>query len=985
MASYINSVTDSDLNSPSLPTDYGFLQNNMRIKEGQYQQGVQSAAAGYRAITSQPVTNAENQQAQRQYIQQIQEGLKTVSKTDLSLPKNVAQAESLYAPFWDDNDLLKDIGITKDAHTKLQSADSDRQSKDEKIRSSYNPWSVQRQQYVLEDLKMAKRGDGSINRVQTADYLPITDYQAYIDEQDKLAGFKGITTQTVNGPVLVTETNGVKAVPQLKTRYDAMLGSKFQAEFAQQGWVEHRQELDVLARLHPEISREELNNKLAENKYHEVADYYDNKLQSYSNDLFSTFQIPIKAIYDLKQKQGGKLTPQQEQGLMKLEAGQEQFNGRLDQLSTEREQFIKANPDEKIGDIAANPEHYYAKLARDATINKLAETQATNYSNSIELNKVWDAVSTHREKEAEISIQRQQLGATKQNQYWEHEDRNRKIDADLLMNGINPQTGASTTSANPSGGISGTQVLGENTTDQQHVNFANVLNSQKNELLSVAAGASFGVNGTSERLSDIGVSGQDLLHYNTLMNRLYGGNMTNTQFSQKPEEKQAFQSVRKALSTYLGHDIPNTYDDVAKAQNEYISNELKRRSGDLKHPMTKDDPYMQAYTQSRVATDALNRYKGKVQEEQTALKQLTIADKNAHRQLLNDAGTNIAGVSDMATYAPVLDVVDDRGTHRTISKEEYAQAYLNKTVNHPDGQSLILNGKKYNVVSVNGRPNTDEYIEHGMHSGYPALNAVHGMMNRFGSYEDRDNLNQSLQGKVAGSMTSVTDKTGRTGMNISYGFGNEKNPGNGEKMIMEAIQPANYTDILVDGKSVLNDSKDLNKILGASGSYSEIRKKLGQPTYSTVSSTGQDVVRFTVSDWDGNGNSKVVEIPLSPRVSGELLSSIPKSTGLYVYNELQHGKVLTSDDNDKSMGFRYEVSPDNADNPTYAKVKTQHIEVNPKTGEESWVDNPVLNIRMSGAGGYNPDLIMAGVSQKRYDAISRLAEQRRIYNAQNAR
>jgi hypothetical protein len=966
-----------------LQQDYGFLSNNIQKKELQYEQGIQQLGNEYNAITSQAVTNGDNQKKQQEYISRIQEGLKKVSTQDLSLPQNVAQAERLYEPFWKDTDMLYDISITKDATNKLKRAESDNLSKDEKIRTSYNPWSVARQKYVLEDLKMAKRGDGSIGRVEKAEYLPITDYQAYVDEVDKAQGFKGIHKETPNGPTMIKETNGVGAYPQLQTRYDAILGSKFQAQFSQQGWVEHRQELDALAQKHPDIPRDQLNNELAKSKYQQLIEHYDKQLDRYSNDMFTTYQIPIKSIYDQIQKQGGKQTDEQIQNLQKLEAGQEQYNKRLDQISTEREQFIKANPEEKINAIANNPENYYSTLARQATIDKLASAQATNYTQEIELNKVWDTLATHRENEANIKLRGAELGARKQNALWEHEDRQNRITADLKISGIDPQTGQ-LIAPQPGTGVNTTHVLGENTTDQQHQQFAEVLNAQKANQLQIVASASFGANGVSKTLKDLpGIDANTLLHYNTQMQRLFSNeNYSNKSFSQKPEEKDAFNKVRKALSQFLGRQVEGTYDAVAKAQNEYVAKQLQTMSSDLQHPMTPDNPYMQAYAQSIVAKDAMNGYIGKVKEEQEALKHLTVGDKDRHRILLNDAGTAIAGENDIAQHAPTLEVMDSQNNRRIVTPNEYAKAYLNHSLDQETGKTLILDGKKYTVLSVNGQGNEDHYIEHGIHSGYPATNAILGLMSRFGSYKERDALNTSLQNKVASYMPSVAGQTGKTGLNVAYSFGNEKHVGNGEHMIVEALQPSNMADIRFQGEKGTLSQADQNKLRVLASSPDNIRKELGEPTYSGVSSTGQKVVRFAVKDWDGKGETKIVEIPLSSHVSGELLRSISDDSGLYVYDKILKGGVIENDQNDESMGFRYVVSPDNADHPSNAVIQTWSKIVDPKSGVEKWVPDNDITIPLANA---TPDQIMIGVSQRRGQSISRLAQQRYQRNSQNAK
>jgi len=189
-------------------------------------------------------------------------------------------------------------------------------------------------------------------------------------------------------------------------------------------------------------------------------------------------------------------------------------------------------------------------------------------------------------------------------------------------------------------------------------------------------------------------------------------------------------------------------------------------------------------------------------------------------------------------------------------------------------------------------------------------------------------------------------------------------------------------DIRFQGEKGTLSQADQNKLRVLASSPDNIRKELGEPTYSGVSSTGQKVVRFAVKDWDGKGETKIVEIPLSSHVSGELLRSISDDSGLYVYDKILKGGVIENDQNDESMGFRYVVSPDNADHPSNAVIQTWSKIVDPKSGVEKWVPDNDITIPLANA---TPDQIMIGVSQRRGQSISRLAQQRYQRNSQNAK
>jgi hypothetical protein len=1019
---WLESVPSSITAIPTYSPDFSFLQSMQMKANQQYEQGLKEVKSAYASIFNQTVTNDENKKAQQDYARQAQEQMKAISATDLSNPKNVLAAENILAPFHKDQDLLSDISITNDVSTKLQTAESDHQSKDEKIRNTYNPWSVTRLNYVLEDLKLAKRGNGSIQKVEKADYLPITDYQAYVNAQDKAMDFKGIDKETaIEGTLYVKkEHDGIAAVPPLKTRYDAMLGPKFQAEFAQQGWVEHRQEIDRLAKENPNIPREQLNSKLAEKKYSEVLSMYDNNIKETGINLYNTYQLPLKALYDqINLHQGGKKTEEQRVAIDRLEngykkedgtyvPGQAQFNSRLDQISTERQQFMDKNPEQMISAIAANPEEYYAKTARQNTINKLAEARASDYSSSLDINKALDAMMTHKENEARI--QNERLDRQQRMVIAKMEDATKRagITKDYTIAGysIDPVTGqavSQTASTDGSAAPGGGFTLGQAQADQQPIDATVLLETQKNNALKVATSASFGKDGTSQRLLDLKVSDNDLLQYNTLMQRIFSPEgIDDKNLTQKPEEVTSFQRVRGALSKYLGKEIPNTYGAVAKAQNDFIANEVKTRSNTLGIDMSKD-PYNHAYTQSKIAEKAYKEFDGKIKEQQTLVNTIALSDKDTYHKLLNNNNTRFANIYDISEYAPTLEVIDKTNNVKTITPVEYANAYVNKTLEYVDGTQVKIDGKLYSINKVNGKSNVNS--SYGDYRGAPKYlfdDAAQTLVNRFGYYTERSELNTKLNSLAAFNMPSLSKYTGKTGVDITYSFGSRKNPttgevlpANGEIMIAEALHPSNYTDVKVNGVSVLGDENAelYQKLTTKAGSFEDIKKNLGQPTYSTVSSTGQQVVKFVVKDWDkdkeGNDISATVEIPLSPNPKGTLLSSIPKSSGFYVNSKILEGSITTSDAQDEAMGFKYKIVPDNADHPSIIKVYTSHKFFDPKTKTEYWKDDIEANgnnyVGFNISGSYNPDQIMQGVEQRRFNAIANLQYQRGHYISTNAK
>ena len=128
MATPYAQITDSSQSlQPALNNvDYSFLQQGLAKRSLDFEQGLSQIKNDYSSILNAPLTSTENVEQRKQYIGQIQEGLKKVATTDVSLPQNVTQAENLYAPFWKDSDILIDQAATKHLQNQFQNAETDR-------------------------------------------------------------------------------------------------------------------------------------------------------------------------------------------------------------------------------------------------------------------------------------------------------------------------------------------------------------------------------------------------------------------------------------------------------------------------------------------------------------------------------------------------------------------------------------------------------------------------------------------------------------------------------------------------------------------------------------------------------------------------------------------------------------------------------------------------------------------------------------------
>lgn len=980
-----------EIETPFLQPDYSSIQGAQLRTNSVFEENVDQVKNDYSAVINAPVTNPENEEAKQGYIKQFQTGLKKITTQDSSMPQNVMQAESLLTPFWNDEDMLYDMAKTKEANAQLQAGENDRLSKDKDIRNSYNPHSINRIQWNLDDLKHAKRGDGSIGRVDISRYNPRLDANEYADASDKAEGFKGVDYETPDGRAgIIKEHDGIKAIPNYNTRLQSIIDQKFNPQFSDEGYNWYRQEKAQVMKDNPGITEDAVNRKLGEYRFNELKGIYANKVSELQGDIKSKFDDPIALIQSQINgpNQKGKATHEQLQDIARLSHQKENYTSALQQASDENDQF-QQHPEKVINDIIKSPEDYYARQVRETTIDNMARGRAMgDYSYSTDVNKAWEAVSKDSQWRTNAGLESQRIAMEYYKANLAHADAEmkNKLDNGYTISATGelvPPTGTL-----PAGNA---QYLGENTTSLQHGHFSDILEQEKSTNLNTAVRNTFAIDGVTgvltvgEKEGGFGLPLSVVTDLNTMYTRLYNpSNYNDPNFKPTPAEIQAFRQVYDKLKANLGADkVPYTYDGVRDALSMYVDNENAKRVATGTFTDT-NTPFANAFAASETAKDALANYTSMSDQEREWITHLAKTDKATYAPLLNDAGTGLAGTGDIAKHAPSF-TISDKGITRTITPEQVADAYNRKTL-YVQRNTLMLDGKTYTINAVNGEPNEDHYIEHGVHTGLPADNAIHGLINRFGNYEDRDKLNSKLAENAASNLQFVKDKTGKIGGSFLYSFGNEKAPGPGEKLIMETQLSSNTAQWYENGELLTGDKLTSlqNALNSQANSYPAIRKNVGQPQYSKVSEYGAPTTTFTINQHtDDKGDivsARTVTAVQSPDAKGEFITSIPSNSGIYIYQKLLKGEGIKSDNSSNAMGFKYELQPDDRNNPTKVSVTVTRKMYNPATKKMGEYTYPIktypLNIGI--------DNIMSGLRDMQRRSILDLAAEQKQYNAQNA-
>lgn len=211
--------------------DWSFLEQVYGVTQVRYDRGFNMVKNLYNSVLNSPLTNPDNQAFRNDMFQKIQGSLRNVSALDLSNPTNVMRAQKLLDPITDDKELAYDMYFTKYQENQKKIMNSYKNSTDPKMRNMYSDYARMDMQFAEEDLRNARRGDGSITAVQPRDFVPFENVNEYLNAQAAKAKLK-VKGTISQGGYLITKTNGELAeVPFSVWAGNMLSGEQFQRQF----------------------------------------------------------------------------------------------------------------------------------------------------------------------------------------------------------------------------------------------------------------------------------------------------------------------------------------------------------------------------------------------------------------------------------------------------------------------------------------------------------------------------------------------------------------------------------------------------------------------------------------------------------------------------------------------------------------------------------------------------------------------------------
>ena len=188
MANYIKGEKNYYPDIKPFTPDYKFLSATLDARENKYMAGWQATNDLYSRVYS-DLSHSENQQFQQQFIENLAPELSKISGLDLSLQRNVDAAKTVFAPFFEDDAVVKDIVYTSTYKKEMQRANQFADSPDPRVRELYNPVGIKNMQYRMKEFQDADRSQ--LINMPLPKYVEDADLTQYAQDYLRNLGLEG--------------------------------------------------------------------------------------------------------------------------------------------------------------------------------------------------------------------------------------------------------------------------------------------------------------------------------------------------------------------------------------------------------------------------------------------------------------------------------------------------------------------------------------------------------------------------------------------------------------------------------------------------------------------------------------------------------------------------------------------------------------------------------------------------------------------------
>lgn len=985
MATFIPNITDTFPEPYIYKPDLAFYDKMLQRKTALYEQGVSKARSAYESVLNAPLSNKYNIPIRDQYIKQARENLMKIAGADFSQAQNVASAQGIFAPFWEDKFIVQDAQLTKEYATNNQLLESWKNSTDPKIREQYNGISSLYLNNGLNVLKNAERTEEGFSKIERRKAVPFTNIQKFLDERAKEEGeFKIVwDASSPDGAHLVKTTNGERAEKPFSTWATSKIGNNFYEQFNVTGVVEKEERYKQIKSQNPTLTDDQVYSIMGDDVVGEFEKGYQNRKNVVS--------VEMKRIETIIAAFPKNLTPEYQRAAEQYAQQLIELKGKSAAIDEEYQLNYPGDYKPQFkSNFLKDPNGFFATLAKQRLVDGWAKGRASIQSKEVRENSAYFSAGNLeiRKKEYELSVFNANRQAIKD--VWEENDRQWKRDHPTEGKGKDggggkgegkdkePEEELTPEKAGIFTGYGTTSIL-------QQPSALSVYNTRQQELFKNAFGMTFSQDGLLYFAQQgAGLTDEEMTSISSALNNVMNSDIFNPgapsyKIGSNPKQAAAMKKLEDFLlnNPYLkskGVKITGPIS-MAQALEQYTSAYFEDRQKQAKEKgidFSFTDKEFEALLNYNTAHENLLTYNANEENRKKILNDYAKANpKGAARFFTKkqDGSYDLLSPKTLAESNEVKQFKSANIVSETSVSIPSNMSFLpgsglfsttvqSKANVTPDEivDAIFSNRFSYNIFNEKspGGPARAEFriqnyknlgkegvfVISDPKKGYEIIKNLESKIGGFSNFQQEYN---KVNEAIVPNLQYFQSRTAQVGTNFSYMFDTKKQGDTSFLIFNEALQASNGQIFIQNEKGELEPANAQQ--IGAITAAFEDKEKTAENyvegfKYNTAGGNvkGKRNISFKIGLLPtdsklqaGDTNlkdflGKTIVIAINDNVATPKLSKLPANTGYYVFDSLTKGKTVKADDIMRSSGFDFTLTPD-SDGSGGTEVRSARLQI----------------------------------------------------------
>jgi hypothetical protein len=240
MARYPQGVTSFIPAYQAYQPDFTMMGKMLSIRQNQYDQNWKKLNNVYGSLLYADTTHEQSQEVKDQLKNEIDFNLRRVSGLDLSLEQNVAAAQQVFQPFYENTSLMYDMAATKNISAARSKAESYKNSVDPKYQELYWNKGMDEINYRVQEFKETPYDQIQSSGLAQVNYTP--NFNIAKEAMALAKDFGDMKVPSSDGKYDYVTTNGQQIQGYLQKLFQTSIGQdpRAQAKFRTEAYVDRK-------------------------------------------------------------------------------------------------------------------------------------------------------------------------------------------------------------------------------------------------------------------------------------------------------------------------------------------------------------------------------------------------------------------------------------------------------------------------------------------------------------------------------------------------------------------------------------------------------------------------------------------------------------------------------------------------------------------------------------------------------------------------